>query len=93
MKNMVKQLHKNGIEVILDVVFNHTAEYGDEGDYISFRGIDNRTYYLLNPDGSYAHYSGCGNTFNCNNPIVRGFIIDSLRYWVTHYHIDGFRID
>ena len=93
MKNMVKQLHKNGIEVILDVVFNHTAEYGDEGDCISFRGIDNRTYYLLNPDGSYAHYSGCGNTFNCNNPIVRGFIIDSLRYWVTHYHIDGFRID
>lgn len=93
MKNMVKQLHRNGIEVILDIVFNHTGEYDDVGDYISFRGIDNRTYYLMDEDGSYSNYSACGNTMNCNNPIVRSFIIDSLRYWVTNYHIDGFRID
>lgn len=93
MKNMVKQLHKNGIEVILDIVFNHTAEYGDGGEYISFRGVDNKTYYLMNEDGTYSNYSACGNTFNCNNPIVRNFIIDSLRYWVSNYHIDGFRID
>lgn len=93
MKNMVKQLHKAGIEVILDIVFNHTAEYGDEGNYISFRGIDNRTYYVMNPDGSYADLTACRNTVNCNNPIVRSFIIDSLRYWVSDYHIDGFRID
>lgn len=93
MKNMVKKLHENGIEVILDIVFNHTAEYGDDGNYISFRGVDNRTYYVMNDDGSYANYSGCGNTVNCNNPIVRNFIIDSLRYWVSNYHIDGFRVD
>ncbi len=93
MKNMVKQLHKNGIEVILDVVFNHTAEYGDGGEYISFRGVDNKTYYLMNDDGTYSNLSACGNTVNCNNPIVRNFIIDSLRYWVSDYHIDGFRID
>jgi glycogen operon protein len=93
MKNMVKQLHKAGIEVILDVVFNHTAEYGDGGEYISFRGVDNRTYYLMNPDGTYSNLSACGNTVNCNNPIVRNFILDSLRYWVSDYHIDGFRID
>ena len=92
-KNLVKQLHKNGIEVILDIVFNHTAEYGDDGDYISFRGVDNRTYYVMNPDGSYANYTGCGNTMNCNNPIVRNFIIDSLRYWVSSFHVDGFRVD
>lgn len=93
MKNMVKQLHRNGIEVILDVVFNHTAEYDDQGDYISFRGVDNKTFYLMNEDGSYADYTGCGNTVNCNNAIVRSFITDSLRYWVYAYHIDGFRID
>lgn len=93
MKNMIKQLHRNGIEVILDIVFNHTGEYDDVGDYISFRGIDNRTYYLMNEDGTYANYSACGNTMNCNHPVVRSFIIDSLRYWVTNYHIDGFRID
>jgi len=93
MKNMVKQLHKAGIEVILDVVFNHTAEFGDGGEYISFRGVDNRTYYLMNPDGTYSNLSACGNTMNCNNPIVRNFILDSLRYWVSDYHIDGFRID
>ena len=93
MKNMVKTLHKNGIEVILDVVFNHTAEFGDGGEYISFRGVDNKTYYLMNPDGTYSNLSACGNTFNCNNPIVRNFILDSMRYWVSDYHIDGFRID
>ncbi len=93
MKNMVKQLHKNGIEVILDIVFNHTAEYGDGGEYLSFRGVDNKTYYLMNDDGTYSNYSACGNTMNCNNPIVRSFIVDSLRYWVSEFHIDGFRID
>jgi len=92
-KNTVKKLHKAGIEVILDVVFNHTAEMGSDGPYISFRGIDNRTFYLLTPDGEYTNYSGCGNTMNCNNPVVRNFILDVLRYWVTDYHIDGFRFD
>ena len=92
-KNLVKVLHQNGIEIILDIVFNHTAEYGDDGDYISFRGVDNRTYYVMNEDGTYANYTGCGNTVNCNNPIVRNFIIDSLRYWVSSCHVDGFRVD
>ena len=93
LKNMVKLFHKNGIEVILDVVFNHTAEGNENGPYISYRGIDNRTYYLLTPDGSYYNFSGCGNTMNCNNPVVRECILDCLRYWVTNYHIDGFRFD
>ena len=93
LKGTIKRLHKAGIEVILDVVFNHTAEMGADGPYISFRGIDNRTYYLLTPDGEYYNYSGCGNTMNCNNPVVRYFILDVLRYWVTDYHIDGFRFD
>ena len=92
-KNLVKKLHRNGIEVILDVVFNHTAEGNENGPCISFRGIDNRTYYLLGPDGAYFNYSGCGNTMNCNDPIVRGVILDCLRYWVSYYHIDGFRFD
>ena len=93
MKNMVKQLHRNGIEVILDVVFNHTAEMGEGGPTLSFRGIDNRTYYLLGQDGKYLNYSGCGNTVNCNNVIVRQYILDCLRYWVSEYHVDGFRFD
>ena len=93
LKNMVRQLHKNGIEVILDVVFNHTAEGNENGRYISFRGIDNRTYYLLAPDGSYYNFSGCGNTMNCNDPVVRSFVLDCLRYWVASYHVDGFRFD
>lgn len=93
MKNMIKQLHKNGIAVILDIVFNHTGEYGDDGDYISFRGVDNRTYYVMDENGNYADLTACRNTFNCNHPIVRNFILDSLRYWVADYHIDGFRID
>lgn len=93
LKNMVKQLHKAGIEVILDVVFNHTAEGNEQGPYISYRGIDNKTYYLLTPDGYYYNFSGCGNTMNCNNAIVRNCILDCLRYWVSDYHIDGFRFD
>lgn len=92
-KTLVKELHKAKIEVILDVVFNHTAEGNENGPYISFRGIDNKTYYILTPEGYYYNFSGCGNTLNCNNPIVRGMIIDALRYWVSEYHVDGFRFD
>lgn len=93
LKNLVKQLHKNGIEILLDVVFNHTAEGNEQGPYISYRGIDNKTYYLLTPEGYYYNFSGCGNTMNCNNALVRNCILDCLRYWVTDYHIDGFRFD
>ncbi|MBR1771864.1 MAG: glycogen-debranching protein [Lachnospiraceae bacterium] len=93
LKHMIKELHKNGIEVILDIVFNHTGEYGDDGEYIFFRGIDNRTYYIMDEHGNYSNLSACGNTLNCNNPVVRSFIIDSLRYWVSTYHVDGFRVD
>ena len=93
LKSLVKDLHKNGIEVILDVVFNHTAEGNENGPYISFRGIDNKTYYMLTPEGYYFNFSGCGNTLNCNNPIVRNIVLDCLRYWVAEYHIDGFRFD
>lgn len=92
-KALIKELHRNGIEVILDVVFNHTAEGDERGPTISFRGIDNRTYYLLTPDGGYVNYSGTGNTLNCNHPIVRNMVLDCLRYWVSEYHIDGFRFD
>ena len=93
LKNLVKMLHKNGIEVILDVVFNHTAEGNEDGPVISYKGIDNRTYYLLTPEGWYYNFSGCGNTMNCNNAVVRNHILDCLRYWVSAYHIDGFRFD
>lgn len=93
LKNLVLELHKAGIEVMLDVVFNHTAEGNERGPYISFRGIDNQTYYILTPDGYYYNFSGCGNTLNCNNPIVRAFVVDCLRYWAAEYHIDGFRFD
>jgi glycogen operon protein len=92
-KNLIKALHTAGISVILDVVFNHTAEGDERGPTISFRGIDNQTYYMLNPDGSYANYTGCGNTLNCNHPVVRNFVIDCLRYWVSEFHLDGFRFD
>ena len=93
LKALVKLLHRNGIEVILDVVFNHTAEGNAEGPTISFRGLDNKTYYMLRPDGTYQNFSGCGNTLNCNNPVVRNLVLDALRYWVAEYHIDGFRVD
>ncbi|MEO1287420.1 MAG: glycogen debranching protein GlgX [Chloroflexota bacterium] len=92
-KNLVKELHANGIEVLLDVVFNHTAEGGEGGPVISFRGIDNKTYYMLNHDGQYMNYSGTGNTLNCNHPVVRELVLHSLRYWASEYHIDGFRFD
>jgi glycogen operon protein len=92
-KALVKELHRNGLEVILDVVFNHTAEGNEKGPTISFRGLDNLTYYLLDPKGRYLDFSGCGNTLNCNHPIVRQFVQDCLRYWVAEYHIDGFRFD
>ena len=93
LKTLVKELHSNGIEVILDVVFNHTAEGNEQGPTISFRGIDNQTYYMLTPGGYYYNFSGCGNTLNCNNPVVRDMVLDCLRYWVAEYHIDGFRFD
>jgi glycogen operon protein len=92
-KNLVKRLHRDGIEVILDVVFNHTAEGDQRGPTISFRGIDNRTYYMLGPGGSYVNLSGTGNTLNCNHPVVRHMVLDCLRYWVATYHVDGFRFD
>jgi isoamylase len=93
-KLLIKELHKAGIEVILDVVFNHTAEGSDKGPTINFKGFDNSIYYMLSPDKKeYMNYSGCGNTLNCNHPIVRNYIIDCLRYWVTENHIDGFRFD
>ena len=93
LKSLVKALHKEGIEVILDVVFNHTAEGNERGPYISFKGLDNKTYYMLTPEGYYYNFSGTGNTLNCNNPVVRSLVVDCLRYWVTDYHIDGFRFD
>ena len=93
LKDLIKELHKNGIKIILDVVFNHTAEGNENGPYISFKGLDNNLYYILTPDGWYYNFSGCGNTLNCNNPIVRNLILDCLRYWVGTYHVDGFRFD
>ena len=93
-KKMVKALHRAGIEVILDVVYNHTAEGGANGPTYSFRGLDNTIYYLLDKESrDYLNYSGCGNTFNCNHPLVRHLIMDSLRYWVIEMHVDGFRFD
>jgi isoamylase len=93
-RDMVKALHRAGIEVILDVVFNHTAEGSHDGPTLSFRGLDNSTYYILEQDRScYANYSGTGNTLNANHPVVRRMILDSLRYWVREMHVDGFRFD
>ena len=93
LKTLIRSLHKEGIEVILDVVFNHTAEGDENGPCISYKGIDNRLYYLLDENGKYYNYSGCGNTMNCNYPVVRNCILDSLRYWASSYHVDGFRFD
>jgi len=93
-KEMVRRLHEAGIEVILDIVFNHTAEGGELGPTLSFRGLDNRIYYILDEDKRhYKNFSGCGNTLNCNHPVVRTMIRDCLRYWVVEMHIDGFRFD
>lgn len=92
-KALVKELHANGIEVILDVVYNHTAEGNKQGPIFSFKGFENSVYYMLAPNGEYYNFSGCGNTMNCNHPVVREFIRDSLRYWVTEMHVDGFRFD
>jgi isoamylase len=93
-RDMVKALHKAGIEVILDVVYNHTAEGNQDGPTLSFRGLANREYYILEGDKRYyANYTGTGNTLNANEPIVRRMILDSLRYWVAEMHVDGFRFD
>jgi glycogen operon protein len=93
-RDLVKALHRAGIEIILDVVFNHTAEGNQDGPTLSFRGFDNSIYYILESDRAfYANYTGCGNTLNTNHPIVRRMIVDSLRYWVEQMHVDGFRFD
>lgn len=93
LKSLIKALKENGIEVILDVVFNHTAEGNEMGPCFSFKGIDNNVYYMLTPDAHYYNFSGCGNVMNCNHPVVRSFIIDCLRHWVIEYRVDGFRFD
>lgn len=93
LKQLIYELKENGIEVILDVVFNHTAEGNEQGPCFSFKGIDNNIYYILTPEGYYYNFSGCGNVMNCNHPAVSRFIIDCLRYWVTEYRVDGFRFD
>ncbi len=93
-KMMVRELHKAGIEVILDVVFNHSREGNHYGPSVSFKGLDNNVYYMLAPQPQYyMDFTGCGNTMNCNHPVVRRFILDCLRYWVTEMHVDGFRFD
>ena len=93
LKELIKALKEENIEVILDVVFNHTAEGNEKGPFISFKGFDNNIYYMLTPRGEYYNFSGCGNTMNCNHPIVQEMIVQCLRYWVTDYHVDGFRFD
>lgn len=93
LKSLIKALKEKGIEVILDVVFNHTAEGNEMGPCFSFKGIDNNVYYMLTPDAHYYNFSGCGNVMNCNHPVVRSFIIDCLRHWAIEYRVDGFRFD
>ena len=93
LKSLIKELHDQNIEVILDVVFNHTAEGNEFGPSFSFKGFDNQIYYMLTPDGHYYNFSGCGNTLNCNHPVVQNMILDCLRYWVIEYRVDGFRFD
>ncbi|MCI7092361.1 MAG: alpha-amylase family glycosyl hydrolase [Lachnospiraceae bacterium] len=93
LRSLIRDLHAAGIQVILDVVFNHTAEGNEDGPFISFKGFDNNIYYMLTPDGNYYNFSGCGNTVNCNHPVVQELIVECLRYWTVNYHIDGFRFD
>ena len=93
LKSLSKELHDQNMEVILDVVFNHTAEGNEFGPSFSFKGFDNQIYYMLTPDGHYYNFSGCGNTLNCNHPVVQNMILDCLRYWVIEYRVDGFRFD
>lgn len=93
LKSLIKELHDQNIELILDVVFNHTAEGNEFGPSFSFKGFDNQIYYMLTPDGHYYNFSGCGNTLNCNHPVVQNMILDCLRYWVIEYRVDGFRFD
>jgi isoamylase len=92
-RELVRAFHEAGIEVILDVVFNHTGEGNERGRTFSFRGLDNELYYLLGPDGSYLNYSGCGNTLNCNHPVVRQLLMNCLRFWVADMHVDALRFD
>ena len=93
LKTLIRELHENGIEVILDVVFHHTAEGNEKGPTFCFKGFDNKIYYMLTPDGNYYNFSGCGNTLNCNHPMVRQMILECLQYWTINYRIDGFRFD
>lgn len=93
LKELIKELHDHGIEVILDVVFNHTAEGNEKGTTFCFKGFDNKIYYMLTPDGNYYNFSGCGNTLNCNHPVVQQLILECLRYWTVSYRVDGFRFD
>ncbi|MDE6953422.1 MAG: hypothetical protein K2P09_06370 [Erysipelotrichales bacterium] len=93
LKELIKALHENDIEVILDVVFNHTGEGNEQGKNFCFKGLDNKIYYMLTPEGHYYNFSGCGNTLNCNNPTVQQMILECLRYWTINYRIDGFRFD
>lgn len=93
LKKLIHEFHDNGIEVILDVVFNHTAEGNQDGRTFSFKGFDNQVYYLLTPEGEYYNFSGCGNTLNCNHPMVQQLILECLQHWVVEYRVDGFRFD
>jgi len=93
LQELVRAMHSAGLEVFLDVVFNHTGEHGIDGPTHSLRGVDNTTYYLVRPDGRYEDFTGCGNTLRCGHPAVRRMILDSLRYWTTAFHVDGFRFD
>ena len=92
-REMVRAFHSVGMEVILDVVFNHTGENDARGRTYSFRGLDNQLYYMIGPDGRYLNFSGCGNTVSCNHPVVRDLLMDCLRYWVADMHVDGLRFD
>lgn len=93
LKKLIQTFNQHGIEVFLDVVFNHTAEGNEQGPFFSFKGFDNNIYYMLTPDGHYYNFSGCGNSLNCNHPIVRQMILNCLQYWVTTYRVNGFRFD